>query len=490
MMDRRILTSLLTVLTALVVAFAGYSYGPEGAGILLGLMILGGMVLVVFGRAGQPLPDFSALLLEQDEVRESGEVPLEVAEHDEEATSEAPPRLPSPYTQLAAVSIVLHTILALLLNLTQLADKLAPDHGIYQTIGKVIAWSWSDPMINLKSINGYQPGSIYQILNAVAYLVSPFPGSLTMSLFNGLVATANAFVVAKTAETLYDQRAGRWAFALAAFFPSMMVWSSLNLKDPLAWLSLSTALLMAVQLREKVTLPRLAVLVAALLGISAIRSYMMPILGVGVMLALVLVRARKLPSSIFAVLLVGGILGVLGERLGLLDTLVADNQLEQIQEYRVGLSYGAESQRYGATGDVRTVAGALAYLPRGVAFTFLAPFPWMAHNWRQALACVEVVFWYYILVQAIRAVWRSAGGGFSRLAPLFFTGMLSVIAYSLVEGNVGTALRHRAQVMLVFFIFAAGQIVRRGIVSPPASDPTPLGPSESEDEIPALGDLV
>ena len=50
---------------------------------------------------------------------------------------------------------------------------------------------------------------------------------------------------------------------------------------------------------------------------------------------------------------------------------------------------------------------------------------------------------------------------FAAAAPLAFFAGLATLSYALVEGNLGTAYRHRAQVLILFLIFAAVGLVRR-----------------------------
>ena len=100
------------------------------------------------------------------------------------------------------------------------------------------------------------------------------------------------------------------------------------------------------------------------------------------------------------------------------------------------------------------MAGGLAYLPEGVARFLMAPFPWAVRNWRQGLTVPESFIWYWLMGLAVLSMVRGLRTAMVKVAPSFFVLVLMTCAYGLVSGNEGTAYRHRAQVMFIFFVFA------------------------------------
>jgi hypothetical protein len=82
----------------------------------------------------------------------------------------------------------------------------------------------------------------------------------------------------------------------------------------------------------------------------------------------------------------------------------------------------------------------------------LAPFPWDAANLRQAITIPEVLAWWatipfliYGLIYTIRNKLRSA-------FPVLIFSLLLTLAYSIFQGNVGTAYRQRTQIQVFLFI--------------------------------------
>lgn len=89
------------------------------------------------------------------------------------------------------------------------------------------------------------------------------------------------------------------------------------------------------------------------------------------------------------------------------------------------------------------LARTLEYIPRGLAFSLFAPFPWQVERLLDLVPIPEMFLWYVCLAAAVatlirrRAEWRALFA----VAALPF-GVLLLLA--LVEGNVGTLYRHRS----------------------------------------------
>ena len=127
--------------------------------------------------------------------------------------------------------------------------------------------------------------------------------------------------------------------------------------------------------------------------------------------------------------------------------------LETAQVLRTGLQQDATSA-FGVGTETRTIAAALSYIPIGGSYLLFAPFPWDIQTTLQATAMGETLLWYPLFLLSIfgfRISMRNRS-----TAALFPVSVLLVVvsSYALVEGNFGTAYRHRAQIMPLFFIFS------------------------------------
>ena len=91
----------------------------------------------------------------------------------------------------------------------------------------------------------------------------------------------------------------------------------------------------------------------------------------------------------------------------------------------------------------------------------LAPFPWSVDSWREAAAIPETFVWYALLFSAVRGMIHGIRNRLSDIALPLSLAVVLCVSYGLVEGNAGTAYRHRAHALLIFFVFAAGDAARR-----------------------------
>ena len=163
------------------------------------------------------------------------------------------------------------------------------------------------------------------------------------------------------------------------------------------------------------------------------------------------------PGRLFSTLLGGTILvlflSLLADRLDLFPTEVLEDPLGSATRMRSGLQQGATSA-FGVGHTTDTFGGSLRYLPIGFAFLLFAPFPWALDTALQTAAAPETFLWYPIFFVALNGMRHAILKG-SHLAVIPISVLLVVTtSYALVEGNFGTAYRHRAQIMPIFFIFA------------------------------------
>jgi hypothetical protein len=152
------------------------------------------------------------------------------------------------------------------------------------------------------------------------------------------------------------------------------------------------------------------------------------------------------------------VMGVALTYLGVLRTASENldkwGSLESLQRSRSDLANRADSG-FGGDVDVSTTEGAITVIPLGFTYLMLAPFPWQLASLRQAITIPEMIIWWCSiplmivgLIYTIRNRLRNA------IAILIFTLMLT-LAYSIFQGNVGTAYRQRTQIQVFLFIFIA-----------------------------------
>src|SRR5205814_6139868 len=127
---------------------------------------------------------------------------------------------------------------------------------------------------------------------------------------------------------------------------------------------------------------------------------------------------------------------------------------EQLQRIRSDAAQSAQSG-FGRDQDVSTTSGALAALPVGLTYLILAPFPWQLASLRQMITLPEMVVWWSSLPLLVLGAWFTIKHRLREIAPIIIFTSLLTLTYSIVQGNVGTAYRQRAQLLVFYFIFVA-----------------------------------
>lgn len=368
---------------------------------------------------------------------------------------------------VVGLAVLVRCILVVGINGTTLWGSFAPDAVYWQLSGEALLAHWSDPAVPLTQWFGSEDARpFYAVFNAIVVAVfgtARYPASF----INTLVCIGAAYNFGRLAQMLFGRAAGRRTFVMGLFFPSVILWSSMNIREVWSFVVLSFALLSAHRLRNRVSVPDAAILLGSFVAMYFIRSYLAPILVLGVALSYLVVRVRQLPYALVALALIAVFAQTVGPQFGLDPKLLSEDSLQQVDQMRRNLAFGGSA--YGADADTSTVGGSIAYLPEGITRFLMAPFPWSARSWRQMLTIPESFVWYYVLGLALWSIVRNVRTNFGRVAPSFFVLLLITGAYGLVSGNEGTAYRHRAQVMMIFFVFASAMPMfgRRPSASPP-----------------------
>src|SRR5215208_6590597 len=117
----------------------------------------------------------------------------------------------------------------------------------------------------------------------------------------------------------------------------------------------------------------------------------------------------------------------------------------------MSIVYSAISSAYRAAGPILQ-----RVLTLGVAYLLFAPFPWEAANLRQAITIPEVLAWWatipFLIIGLIYTIKNKLRSAF----PILIFSLLLTLAYTVFQGNVGTAYRQRTQIQVFLFMFIAG----------------------------------
>lgn len=282
--------------------------------------------------------------------------------------------------------------------------------------------------------------------------------TLAIQFVNSVIGAATAILVFSCAKQVYqNSRVAKIAAICVAFFPSLVLWSAQGLKDAPIVFCLVLAILASLRLGEKFSIVYAAILIGTLFAILSLRFYVFYMIAVaiggGFIIGLQKITPTNFVRQFVVLILVGMSLTYLGVTRSATAQFTRYGNLEAIQRSRLDLSRAGSG--FGQDVDVSTTEGALSTVPIGLIYLLFAPFPWQLVSLRQSITLPEMVMWWLSVPFLVLGLWYSIRYRLRQIAPiLIFTTMLS-LAYSVFQGNVGTAYRQRAQLLVFYFVFVA-----------------------------------
>lgn len=363
--------------------------------------------------------------------------------------------------RLFILAVLVRIILATIIYMGQYEEFFGGDANTYDLFGKSLLQSWHGDAYHAARYAGFIKsgagawGMLY-VVAGVYQLIGE--NRFAIQLINASVGASTAVVVYYAAQMLFNNgRVSRVAAVLVAFFPSLILWSSQALKDGLIILALALGILATLHLMEKITLGYVVVLTLCLLGLLSLRFYIFYMMVASVagsfFLGMKTMNAQSFMQRFAAIALMGlaftwfGVLRYAGtqfERYGNLRAI----QMSRTDQANAGSGFGKDV-------DVGTTEGALTAIPVGLVYLLFAPFPWDVATLRQSITLPEMFIWWAAFPLLVLGLWYALRHRLRQVAPIvIFTTMLT-LAYSVFQGNVGTAYRQRSQLLVFYFIFVA-----------------------------------
>src|SRR5215831_11972458 len=272
----------------------------------------------------------------------------------------------------------------------------------------------------------------------------------------GAATSVIAYVI--SLEIFPNRSVARVAAMFTAFFPSLIIWSCQGLKDgPIVFL-LTLSMAAILKLGDKFSVKYLAALALALCSLLTMRFYVFYIVVIAAAAAFILGRNRLTAQSFARQLIVISVislaLGYFGVSYYATQQIEAYGSVEQLQRMRSDAALSAQSG-FGKDTDVSTTSGAMTAIPIGLTYLLLAPFPWQFGSLRQMLTLPEMLVWWCSIPLLVLGAWFTIRHRLREIAPILVFTSLLTLTYSILQGNVGTAYRQRAQLLVFYFIFVA-----------------------------------
>ena len=331
----------------------------------------------------------------------------------------------------------------------------------YYGYNQMIAWAGDrSAETTVRGFIGTSYGSGWGMVYLIGAIYSAIGrNALAIQYLNAVLGAATAPVIFLCAlEVFRNQRVAKIAGLAVAFYPSLVLWSSQGLKDAPIVFCLSLCILATLKLGQKLSPGYMAVLVVSLFCLLSLRFYVFYMIMTAIVGAFLIGMRALTVQSLFRQIVVMVFLGLSLTYLGV--TRYANIQfenygtLDQVQRSRLDAATSAQSG-FGQDYDTSTASGALSTIPIGMLYLLFAPFPWELSNLRQTITLPEMIIWWTSFPLLALGLWYTLKMKLRPALPiLIFTTMLT-IAYSVFQGNVGTAYRQRAQLLVFYFIFVA-----------------------------------
>jgi len=342
-------------------------------------------------------------------------------------------------------------------------DFFGGDAWTYDYFGmqQVLAWGGDKfAQLNVDYFTGRGFASAWGMLYIIGAIYGVIGRNmLAIQFFNAVLGAATAPVIFLAAEEVFkNHRVAKVAALAVAFYPSLVLWSSQGLKDGPIVFFLALCILATLKLGQKFSSIYMLALIFSLIGVLSFRFYVFYMLiaavGGAFLIGMRTFTAQSIARQFVVVLVLGLSLTYFGVTRYANAQFEQYANLEQLNRSRQDLATSAASG-FGREVDVSTTNGALTTIPTGLVYLLFAPFPWQLGSLRQSLTLPEMVIWWAAFPLLILGVWFSLKYRLRQMSPiLIFTSMLT-LAYSVFQGNVGTAYRQRAQILVFYFVFVA-----------------------------------
>ena len=407
----------------------------------------------------------------------------------------APPPIRRPVGAIVGLSFAMHVAAATFIYFGSLAlgrgGFVTGDDATYARLSWAIAsYLLGDPQ------PPYVPpawaGDEY-LLGTWVYLESTIfvlfgPRVLLPLLLNAAFSAGLVLLILDLSRRLFGNTAALLTAAITSFYPSLVLWSSLNLKDALALFLIALCLWCLTRFQSGVRWRALAGVSVVLVLMESLRWYVFVGLAIIVPIAVVVAPrlsvVRRIRWSAGALVLSGTLMALSGVSIlsdsGTLTGLESTRQ-NMARDARTGFieipasptpvtgpSPAAPTPAPGASpaadplgNDDAVLLRTLQHLPIGIAYALFAPFPWAMRRAADWLTLPDMLLWYGLLAALPWTLWRARRlwRSWSPLL-LFVAGLLLILA--LTEGNVGTLYRHRAMVIPFVAVLAAPSLVTVG----------------------------
>ena len=365
-------------------------------------------------------------------------------------------------TNIFLLALVVRLVFGIFVQIFNLQAFFGGDAITFDGFGNLITQYWlglvsGDDMLVQRAFSTANPGwGINYLVGGLYYLFGR--NTFLAQSFCAVFGAATAPMVYFCAKNIFHNKAVAKVSAFSvALFPAFIIWSGQLLKDGLIVFLLVLAMTMVLQLQKKLSYPAVVILVFSMFGILTLRFYIFYMVAIAVVGSFIIGTSNS-PQSIARRTVVLVLMGIGLTYFGVIRNASSDferyGNLDRLQSSRSDLARSASSG-FGEDIDVSTTAGAISAVPIGFAYLMLAPFPWEMSSLRQSVTLPDVLLWWAMIPVMMFGLWYTIKNRLRTAFPIVLFSVMLTLAYSIFQGNVGTAYRQRTQIQVFLFMFVA-----------------------------------
>ncbi len=370
--------------------------------------------------------------------------------------------------KLFIYAYLLRILLAFILHIGSLHWEFNPGFFIddgwgYSENGKLIAGRLErglpiDHAI-IRFIEGSRSGALheYDYINGIVYFLAGRNPLNILFLNCAMGALSSIFMYLIVMVAFGNRQIARLSTLLCTFWPSLVLWSTQNLKEALTIFLIILCFWAFISLIKSFN-PLYPMV--AFFSIFCLWKFRLPIaqaIIISIFLHLIFLVYKAIkpePPTILAILLIGFF--VLFKFLAI--------SLSQITDILAKIDVLRGSR---ATANLAILPGyrmvsskaLLLYIPIGFIALLFSPFPWQLFSASQIMAAPEMLVWYLMFPCTVKGLIFIVKNKTKYFFSIFTFIILVSSVMIVVEGNMGTMFRHKSLIMIFFLVFMATGII-------------------------------
>jgi hypothetical protein len=313
-----------------------------------------------------------------------------------------------------------------------------------------------------------------QFIGLVYFLIAPH--ILLIQLFNAVICAWSAVLLYELGVAIFQHEpAARLAAYVFIWFPSLIYYTSLPLKEAVALLSILAILRGILLFHEGRRGRGIRWMLAGFAIMGAIRVYLLLVLAACTLLCLLVKRIEPGWKGVFRVLLTGAALGLV-VTVTITMAGVKFSEYEYLRYFDLGYINNVRTEMNSGTGRMFQSKSDAAFgeswvsdlenVGKGVAFFLFSVDITDIRSLRQVAAVPEMLFFIYCLPYLLAGAWNGWRAAPRRVLPLLLFILAIVAVYGGASTNMGAMYRWRLQALplLLLLISYGGAVRRKGLV--------------------------